>query len=134
MEIFGPRKSFPGSSWLPRKLQVVNTASDCCRLCRSPGNLVEFLFKGSNREGSLDDVLALMCQNIGLTLVNLPSLSERMCNPCAQKIRNLCRLYNEIQAVTTSREAAEVSSPVIEVNGNFQPLCARQTISLAPRP
>ena len=37
----------------------------------------ENLFKESNQEGSrADDALALMCQNIGLTLVNLPSLSE----------------------------------------------------------
>ena len=71
----------------------------------------ENLFKESNREGSLGDVLALMCQNIGLTLVNSPSLSERVCNPCALK-RNLRRLYNEIQAVTTSREEAEVNSPL----------------------
>ena len=72
----------------------------------------ENLFKASNREGSFGDVLALTCQNIGLTLVNSPSLSERVCNPCARKIRNLRRLYNEIQAVTRSREAADVSRSV----------------------
>ena len=47
--------------------EVVNRASDCCRLCRSPGNLVKCLpkiYSESNREGSLGYVIALMCQNI----------------------------------------------------------------------
>ena len=73
-----------------------------------------------------------MCQNIGLTLVNSPSLSERVCNPCALKIRNLRRFFNEIQAVTTSREEAEVNSPVRRKRQ--LPTSARQTIFSAPQP
>ena len=74
-----------------------------------------------------------MCQNIGLTLVNSQSLSERVCNPCARKIRNLHRLCNEIQAVTTSHEQQRLAG-LLEENGSFQLLCARQTNSLASRP
>ena len=71
--------------------EVVNRASDCCHLCRSPGNLVECLPKIYSKSqlgkaaltlmyqniGLTLVPLALMYQNIGLTLVNSPSLSEQ---------------------------------------------------------
>ena len=51
------------------------------------------LYKASNRDGSRGEVLALMCENIGVIFMKSQSLSERVCHPCSRKIRNLCKLF-----------------------------------------
>ena len=89
----------------PKK--VVNKASGHCRICscsflvkygtgKSGRMSTENLFEVSNRDGSRGQVLATMCENIGIYFVKLSSLSSRVCNSCARKIRNLCRLFEEI--------------------------------------
>ena len=55
------------------------------------------LYKASNRDGSRGEVLASLCENIGVTFMKSPSLSERVCHSCARKIRNLCKLFVEIK-------------------------------------
>ena len=89
--------------------EVMNRVSNCCRLCRSPGNLVECLLKIYLKSQIRKTALAMCWCWFAKILV---SLCKHMCNPCARKIRNSCHLNNEIEAVTTSREAAEVSSSV----------------------
>ena len=48
------------------------------------------LYKASNCDGSRGEVLASMCENIGVIFMKSPSLSVRVCHPCSRKIRNLC--------------------------------------------
>lgn len=56
----------------------------------------ENLHRESNRNGSRDEILASMCENIGVIFVKSPNLSERVCNPCARKIRNFWKLLANI--------------------------------------
>ena len=83
--------------------KVVNKASGHCRICscsflvkygtgKSGRMSTENLFEVSNRDGSRGQVLATMCENIGIYFVKLSSLSSRVCNSCARKISNLCIL------------------------------------------
>ena len=65
----------------------------------------ENLYKVSNRDGSRGDVLASKYQNIGVTFMKSPSLSERVCHPCARKIRNLHKLFVEIKNAASQDEA-----------------------------
>ena len=96
------------SSWTaqkPRKpvKKKVNQANDCCRMCKcsfnvkygtgKSGRMTQNLYEASNRDGSPGKVLASMCENIGVTFIKSPSLSERVCLPCGRKIRNLCKLF-----------------------------------------
>ena len=62
------------------------------------------LYVASSPDG---EVLASMCENIGVTFIKSPSLSERVCLPCGRKIRNLCKLFVEIKKVT-SHDGAEM--------------------------
>ena len=77
----------------------VNQAKDCCRMCKCSFNVkygtgnsgrisTQNLYVASNRDGSRGEVLASMCENIGVTFIKPPSLSERVCLPCGRKIRN----------------------------------------------
>lgn len=94
----------------------VNQAKDCCRMCKCSFNVkygtgnsgrisTQNLYVASNRDGSRGEVLASMCENIGVTFIKSPSLSERVCLPCGRKIRNLCKLFVEIKKVTSHDEA-----------------------------
>ena len=94
----------------PKK--VVNKPSDYCRVCNCAFNVKygtgksgrissENLFQPSSRDGSRGCVLASMCEKIGIPLVKAPSLSERVCNPCARKIRNVSKLFNDLKEATS---------------------------------
>ena len=94
----------------------VNQANDCCRMCKCFFNVkygtgkcgrmsTQNLYVASNRDGSRGEILASMCENIGVTFIKSPSLSERVCLPCGRKIRNLCKLFVEIKKVTGHGEA-----------------------------
>ena len=67
----------------------------------------ENLFQPSNRDGSRGCVLASMCEKIGIPLVKAPSLSEHVCNPCARRIRNVRKLFNDLKEATNVDGAGE---------------------------
>ena len=100
MDIFAADSKI--SSWLARKLWwkpwfeqmiVAVCGNVLLMLSIELENLVvcpqKILYRASNREGSHGDVLASMCENIGVTFMKSPSLSEHVCHPCTRKIRNL---------------------------------------------
>ena len=87
-----------------REKKSVNQANDCCRMCKCSFNVkygtgksgrmfTQNLYVASNRDGSRGEVLASMCENIGVTFIKSPSLSQRVCLPCGRKIRNLSKLF-----------------------------------------
>ena len=82
--------------------------SDRCRLCSCNfkvkfGNLksshisTENLFNPSKRKDCKGEVLAQICQKVGIEVVKCDEYSSRVCNPCARKIRNLGSLYSFVQ-------------------------------------
>ena len=92
--------------------KVVDKPSDYCRVCNCTFSVkygtgksgrisTENLFQPSNRDGSRGCVLASMCEKIGIPLVKAPSLSERVCDPCARKIRNVSKLFNDLKEATS---------------------------------
>lgn len=103
------------------------TPSDRCRVCRcnfkvkfgtasQPGKAgyisSENLFKPSKRKDSYGEILADICRAAGIEVVENPKLfSERVCNPCARKIRNLGTLYELVQSSIGS-EAATCKTPL----------------------
>ena len=104
----------------PKK--VANKAC-LCRICKSSFDVkygtgrssrlsTENLFTMSNRDGNRGEILAVMCEEVGLPIVKSPSLSSRVCNPCARKIRNMFRFFNEIKRTTKGDiEVLTISSP-----------------------
>ena len=83
--------------------------SDQCRLCSCNfkvkfGNLnqtsyisTENLFNPSQRKDCKGQVLAQICQKVGLEVVKCDKYSSRVCNPCARKIRNLGSLHSFVK-------------------------------------
>lgn len=89
----------------PKK--TVNRTKYYCRICKSSFNIkygtgksgrisTEKLYRESNRNGSRCEISASMCEDIGMIFMKSPNLSERACNPCAGKIRNLWKVLSEI--------------------------------------
>ena len=83
----------------PKKLMKkrVNQANDCCRMCKCSFNVkygtgksgcmsTQNWYVASNRDGSRGEVLASMCENIGVTFIKSPSLSEGVCLPWGRKM------------------------------------------------
>ena len=75
----------------------VNRANDCCRMCKCSFNVkygtgksgrmsTQNLCIASNRDGSRSEVLASMSKNISVVFIKSPSLSERVCLPCARSM------------------------------------------------
>ena len=75
----------------------VNQANDYCRMCKCSFNVrhgtgkfgrmsTQNLYVATNHDGSRGEVLASMRENIGVTFITSPSLSERVCLPCGRKI------------------------------------------------
>ena len=54
---------------------------------KSGSKSTESLIEESNRDGNCGELLAAMCEQLGGAI-------GPVCNPCAQKIRNLLRLFN----------------------------------------
>lgn len=89
--------------------------SDNCRLCNISfkvkfGNVAskqshsssENLFKPSKRKDCYGVVLASICRQVGLELIQDSQVfSDRVCNPCGRKIRNLGQLYQFVKAGTS---------------------------------
>ena len=90
------------------------TPSDQCRVCRcnfkvkfgtaasqpSKTDYIssENLFKASKRKDTYGQILADICRAVGIEVVQHSLVSDRVCNPCARKIRNLGTLYKLIQS------------------------------------
>lgn len=98
-----------------------------CRVCKCSlklefGNTsrarnisTENLYKPSNRTGSEGTLLADICHGVHIQLVRDPELySERVCNPCARKIRNLGNLFALIKSSVNQR----VKVLLVQANGN----------------
>ena len=89
--------------------------SDNCRLCNISfkvkfGNVAsnqshsssENLFKPSKRKDCFGVVLANICRQVGLELTQDSQVfSDRVCNPCGHKIRNLGQLYQFVKTGTS---------------------------------
>ena len=97
------------------------SANDNCRLCEVSfkiqfGNLrkpshssSENLFKPSKRKDCFGVVLSEICRQVGLPLTqDSAKYSDRVCNPCGRKIRNLGQLYQLVKKAAT----ATTSTPV----------------------
>ena len=77
--------------------------SDNCRICKYSFENVsceqfcsssQNLFKLSKRKDSFGIVLADVCKQVRLRLLNDPEVySDRVCNPCGRKILSLCNLF-----------------------------------------
>ena len=76
-----------------------------CRLCNCSfkvkfgnGNIsTENLFNRSKRKGCKGEILAQNLKRAGFEVLKCDKHSSRVCNPCAQKIRNLGSLYSFVQ-------------------------------------
>ena len=97
------------------------STNDNCRLCEVSfkiqfGNLrtpshssSENLFKPSKRKDCFGVVLSEICRQVGLPLTqDSAKYSDRVCNPCGRKIRNLGQLYQFVKKAAT----ATTSTPV----------------------
>ena len=81
--------------------------SDNCTICKYSfkvkfGNVsgekfyssTQNLFKPSQRKDSFGIVLADVCKQVRLGLLDDPEVySDRVCNPCGRKILSLCNLF-----------------------------------------
>ena len=108
----------------PRQLE---TSSDRCRVCGcnfkvkfgtasqpgKPGYISsENLFKPSKRKDTSGEILADTCRAVGVEVVeNNKLFSDRVCNPCARKIRNLGTLYELVQSSIGNQAAACKTPP-----------------------
>ena len=114
------------------KAQNVETPSDRCRICRCNfrvkfGNISqpgksrfissENLFKESKRSGYIGTILADVCRAVGVEVVENSQLySDRVCNPCARKIRNLGTLFELIRNTIGSQSAITQTPPKLAEN------------------
>ncbi len=96
---------------LTPKKQANQSDSSNCRICKcsfstkfGTGKLgrisAENLFQTSNREGSRGTTLALMCASVGIIINKLSHLSDRVCNSCGRKVRNLFQLFHLVKNST----------------------------------
>ena len=83
--------------------------SDNCRFCNVSFKLKfgshsssENLFKPSKRKDCFGVVLADICSQVGLKLLQNSLVSDRVCNPCGRKIRNLGQLFQLVKAAIQS--------------------------------
>ena len=92
------------------------SASDNCRLCKVSfkiqfGNLPkqrhsssENIFRPSKRKECFVVVLSEIFRQVGFSLVQDSSrFSDRVCNPCGRKIRNLGQLYHFVKNATAMK-------------------------------
>ena len=99
------------AAFITPKKQANQPASSNCRICKCSFSIkfgtgksgkisTENLFQISNREGSRGTTLALMCASVGIVINKLPHLSDRVCNSCGRKVRNIFQLFNLVKKST----------------------------------
>ena len=104
---------------LTLKKQANQPASNNCQICKCSSSIkfatgklgrisTENLSETSNREGSRATTLALICASIAIVINKLSHLSDRVCNSCGRKVRNLFQLFN---LVKNSTKEESVQSP-----------------------
>ena len=77
----------------------------------------ENLFKESKRSGYIGTILADICRAVGVEVVENSQLySDRVCNPCARKIRNLGTLFELIRNTIGSQSAVTQTPPKLAEN------------------
>ena len=77
----------------------------------------ENLFKESKRSGYIGTILADICRAVGVEVVESSQLySDRVCNPCARKIRNLGTLFELIRNTIGSQSAVTQTPPKLAEN------------------
>ena len=104
------------------------SANDICRLCftnlkqkfgdfeKSLRISTANLFKPSTQAACQNnDTLADLCSRIGLDVVKSSTLSERVCQSCARKIRNAVQLY-EFIASSLNKNTGESQSKVSNIS------------------
>ena len=101
-----------------------SSVSDYCRLCAISLLKVKFgsnlgkqghsssenQFRPSKRKECFGIVSAEICKEVGLPFVYSMQHSDRVCDPCGGKIRNLGQLYQFIKATITSTASTLVKS------------------------
>ena len=100
------------------------SVNDICRLCftnlkqkfgdfeKSLRISTASLFKPSTQAGcQSNDTLADLCSRIGLDVVKSSTLSERVCQSCARKVRNAVQLY-EFIASSLNKNTGESQSKI----------------------
>ena len=112
------------------------SANDNCRLCEVSfkvqfGNLrkqshssSENLFKPSKRKECFGVVLSEICRQVGLPLTQESSkYSDRICNPCGRKIRNLGQLYQFVKraAIATTSTPVKTSKRTLNTPEKASP-------------
>ena len=118
-----------------------SNVSDYCRLCKISfkvkfGSSVgkqgysssENLFRPSKRKECLGVVLAEICKEVGLPLVqDSRQYSDRVCNPCGRKIRNWGQLHQLIRTAITSAESTPVKSSkrTLDTPDKASPTCRK---------
>ena len=112
------------------------SVNDNCRFCNRSltsvgGKNVSFenIFKPSRRQESLDLILADACESIGFKLVRSKNLSDRVCRPCGNKIRNAFELYNFVKKAVSLSQAKEeiiVAEPVSDAESDDDRRIKRQ--------
>ena len=102
--------------------------SDFCRVCSAEFHIkcgipeskrdyrpsTENFFRPSQRKECFGVILADVCRSVGITVDESKTYSDRVCTPCARKIRNLGNLYQSIQSefkLSESSESKENRSP-----------------------
>ena len=102
-----------------------------CRFCgvnfSSEGEPASFenLVSPSGIVESAELILAHCCRSIWLRLTRNENLSERVCRPCARKIRNTAQLYSFVEkavATLSSRKIYIKRLWKIEAKDSFPPL------------
>ena len=116
------------------KARQQETPSDHCRICccsfkvkfrtasqpGKPGYISsENLFKPSKRKDMQGEILTDTCRAAEVEVVEDNELfTDRVCNPCARKIRNLGTLYTLIQSSIGSEAAAYKTPPKQRINAS----------------
>ena len=96
-------------------------SNDFCRVCSAEFHIkygipdskreyrlsTENLFRPSQRKECFGVILGDECRSVGITVDESKTYSDRVCNPCARKIRNLGNLNQSIQSAFKLSESSE---------------------------
>ena len=123
------------------------TLSDQCRVCRCNFKVKfgtasqpsktdsissENLLKASKRKDTYGQILADICRAVGIEVVENSLVSDRVCNPCARKIRNLGTLYKLIQSSMGTECKPQDHRRGCSIRGQAVVLVVRMFVSIPP--
>ena len=116
------------------KARQIEASSEHCRICwcsfkvkfriaSEPNKFgyisSENLFKPSKRKDTRGEILADTCGSVGVEVVEDEKVFlDRVCNPCAHKIRNLGTLYELVQRSIGNEAAAYNTPPKQRINAS----------------